>query len=300
MSFSKHLFFYFALFTTSLLLAACSGSDETNLVAVEPPTQLPTAQPSLTPKPTWTPWPTKTPTPIPTPTIDPFATAVTPETELHNLPTPAPLSHNLDRSNPPRLETEGLAVTSRTADVDTTSGNNTDTLFEGLDTTQLTATATEEPTATAEVTATDEATNSPTPQPTTAGTTVAAASPPATPSFIPTNAPGCFNFLQFVSDITIPDGEEIKAGESFVKTWRVTNLGSCYISDSYLFFPLNDIFEVVDTSPLPLIGPDEEGNLSVTLRAPNTTGTYRSSWQLRPSASDEPFGQLYVEIVVVE
>lgn len=36
----------------------------------------------------------------------------------------------------------------------------------------------------------------------------------------------CFNLL-WIKDVTIPDGTQMKAGESFTKTWLVQNIGGC-------------------------------------------------------------------------
>ena len=36
----------------------------------------------------------------------------------------------------------------------------------------------------------------------------------------------CFNLL-WIKDVTIPDGTQLKAGESFTKTWLVQNIGGC-------------------------------------------------------------------------
>lgn len=51
---------------------------------------------------------------------------------------------------------------------------------------------------------------------------------PATPTRIPPTATPipCYQ-VTFVQDITIPDGTKIVAGNSFTKTWRIRNSGSC-------------------------------------------------------------------------
>ncbi len=37
----------------------------------------------------------------------------------------------------------------------------------------------------------------------------------------------------FVKDVTYPDGTQVKAGEVFIKTWRIQNTGSCSWKESY-------------------------------------------------------------------
>ena len=42
----------------------------------------------------------------------------------------------------------------------------------------------------------------------------------------------CDNF-QFVSDVTYPDGSEVPAGTTIIKTWRIKNLGPCEWNEDY-------------------------------------------------------------------
>jgi len=62
--------------------------------------------------------------------------------------------------------------------------------------------------------------------------------PPATP--IPTvpgttEGQGCTLDSDFVTDVTIPDRTHIQPGESFLKTWRIRNSGTCLWDPSYRF-----------------------------------------------------------------
>ncbi len=294
------------------LLNACSSSNGEDMIAVEPQSSVPTSQPSHTPRPSWTPWPTKTPTPTPTFTPDPRAAFITPETQVIQLPQVNPLNALQDRDLPPNMMNGSTSGEQAQPSAQESANNNS--LFDGLESSELDATPTPRASATSTPSPSPTPTDTPSPSATGASTETATEAPTArpsetvvanastsrpTPDFIPTNTPDCFNFLQFVDDITIPDGEEITQGAQFTKTWRVINLGSCYISSEYRFFALNEAIEVIAVDPLPLIGPDEEGNLSVTLRAPSSPGRYRSNWQLQPEGG-EAFGQLYLEIVVPE
>src|SRR5687767_9578254 len=38
---------------------------------------------------------------------------------------------------------------------------------------------------------------------------------------------------QFVADVTVPDGKVYNAGDSFDKTWRLKNVGTCTWNGSY-------------------------------------------------------------------
>jgi hypothetical protein len=118
----------------------------------------------------------------------------------------------------------------------------------------------------------------------------------------------CTNLAKFVDDVTVPDDTEMLPGQEFIKTWRVQNVGTCTWTDQYAsIFVSGDQMNAV--SPLPMTGsiaPNGTLDISVTLKAPGTTGTYRGDWKLRnPSrvtfglgnTASDPF---YVQIKVVE
>jgi hypothetical protein len=157
-------------------------------------------------------------------------------------------------------------------------------------------------------------TNKPTqvpPTPTTAVLPTATSTP--IPTATATNAPtptsaSCSNQFKFVEDVTIPDNTEILPGQEFIKTWRLQNTGTCAWTEKYaLIFVSGD--QMNGNSPLPLTGstvPGSTVDVSVTLKAPGTTGTYQGNWELRDpngiifasgTSSPEPF---FVLIKVVE
>ncbi|HEX9018693.1 MAG TPA: NBR1-Ig-like domain-containing protein [Anaerolineaceae bacterium] len=110
----------------------------------------------------------------------------------------------------------------------------------------------------------------------------------------------------FISDISVPDGSLIPAGSSFVKTWRLQNLGSCTWTPSYaVVFNSGDAMngpsaQTLDVSVLP----GQKVDVSVTLKAPAAPGHYRGYWWLR-NAAGALFGlgaaddRFYVDIKVV-
>jgi hypothetical protein len=141
--------------------------------------------------------------------------------------------------------------------------------------------------------------------PTSTSTPIPTATTTAAPT--PTQA-SCTNQITFVEDVTIPDKTEILPGQEFIKTWRLQNSGTCTWTDKYaLIFVSGD--QMKANSPLPLTGSTAPGStldVSVTLKAPGTTGTYQGNWELRDpdgiifgsgAISPEPF---YVQIKVVE
>lgn len=121
-----------------------------------------------------------------------------------------------------------------------------------------------------------------------------------------TEQPDCTNKVTYVADVTIPDNTVLTPGQEFVKTWRLRNDGDCVWSTAYaLEFVEGDPMGFTGSQPLAAaVQPGQEVDISVTLTAPGTPGTYRSDWQL----SDEQgrfFGlgananvSFYVQIVV--
>jgi hypothetical protein len=133
--------------------------------------------------------------------------------------------------------------------------------------------------------------------------------PSATVTTTPTTtSASCSNQIKFVQDVTIPDNTEILPGQDFIKTWRLQNAGTCTWTNKYaLIFVSGD--QMNGNSPLPLTSSTAGGStvdVSVTLKAPGSTGTYKGNWELRDAnsaifgsgtVSTEPF---YVQIKVVE
>jgi hypothetical protein len=125
---------------------------------------------------------------------------------------------------------------------------------------------------------------------------VATATPPApTNTPLPTNTPvpptatpipiPC-DRAQFVSDVSIPDNTEIGAGTTFVKTWRLKNTGSCTWTSGYaLVFYNGDAMSGPASAPITngTVPPGSTIDISVSLIAPTTTGTYKGNWRLRNS-----------------
>jgi hypothetical protein len=89
---------------------------------------------------------------------------------------------------------------------------------------------------------------------------------------------------QFVTDVSVPDNTEIGAGTTFVKTWRLKNNGSCTWTSGYsLVFYNGDAMSGPASAPITngTVPPGSTIDISVTLIAPTTTGTYRANWRLR-------------------
>jgi hypothetical protein len=129
------------------------------------------------------------------------------------------------------------------------------------------------------------------PQPTTAPTTAIPATQPV----------DCTNTLSFDSDITIPDGTEVKPGQEIDKRWQVRNNGSCDWNDQYSIHIIAG--ESMGSPEVQALFPARSGSAAVIrmmLTAPSEPGTYRSAWQAY-NPDDQPFGDpFYIEIIVEE
>lgn len=127
---------------------------------------------------------------------------------------------------------------------------------------------------------TPQATQTPPPSETPAPPTLTS-TPPSTAS--PT--PIC-DLAQFITDVTVPDGAVFQPGETFTKTWRLKNNGVCTWTSGYqLIFDSGDSMSGPATQALAgSVAPDQTVDMSVTLKAPATAGTYRGYWKLRNSA----------------
>ena len=87
----------------------------------------------------------------------------------------------------------------------------------------------------------------------------------------------------FISDVTVPDGTSFSGGSTFTKTWRLLNNGNCTWTTSYsLVFYSGEKMGGPDSVPLSVdVAPGQRVNISATLTAPSTPGTYRGYWMLK-------------------
>lgn len=113
----------------------------------------------------------------------------------------------------------------------------------------------------------------------------------------------------FVTDVTIPDGTDFAPGDTFTKTWRVRNTGSCVWTSGYsLVFDQGDAMGGPASVQLTsgVVNTGETVDVSVNLTAPSSAGTYRGNWKLRNSSGvvfgtgASGTGSIFVEIDVVE
>ena len=107
--------------------------------------------------------------------------------------------------------------------------------------------------------------------------------------------------LEFVSDVTVPDGALMTAGQEFIKTWKVKNIGACTWTSGYNIInaEYGEKMSGQTTALTVDILPNTEGEISITLKAPNTPGTYSGYWRLANN-NGYPFGTILTVVVIVE
>jgi hypothetical protein len=132
------------------------------------------------------------------------------------------------------------------------------------------------------------ATPEPSVTPTEVGTITATLPPSATAT--PTQG-DCTNLIDFIDDVTVLDDTAFLPGQTFTKTWRLRNVGTCTWTTAYsLVFVDGDALNATSPVLLPVsIPPQTDVDLSVTMTAPGVPGTYTSNWMLR-SPSGTNFG----------
>jgi len=144
-----------------------------------------------------------------------------------------------------------------------------------------TPTVTETPTQTASLTNTPTKT----PRPPT-GTPV-----PPTSTFTPTYSPiPCYR-IGLVKDISIADGTDLTADQSFTKTWRLYNAGRCTWKTNFeVYFTSGNAMSAPASVRLnDTVAPGEFTDVSIRMIAPHDTGRYTGYWLIR-SSSGVSFG----------
>jgi hypothetical protein len=103
------------------------------------------------------------------------------------------------------------------------------------------------------------------------------------PTIRPTTGPAaslCDNAV-YVSDVTIPDGTTIPAGQSFTKTWKVSNTGTCAWTATYqLTFVSGDSLGGKATAINQVVAPGAVADISVILTSSSATGNITGTWKL--------------------
>lgn len=144
--------------------------------------------------------------------------------------------------------------------------------------------------------------------PTRQGLTVPTPVPPTATATLdpsaPTPTPSCRDSAAFVEDVTIPDNTNLSQGESFTKTWRLQNSGTCDWIGYTVAFDSGERMDAPDSVPVPETAAGSTVDVSVELVAPSIDGQYLGSFELRNERGETvPIGienTFWVKIVVGE
>lgn len=157
----------------------------------------------------------------------------------------------------------------------------------------LTSTPTNTPTnhSTPTDTATATATGTPTETPTATPTDSPTPTPTETLTPTPTTRTLACDQAEFVGDITVPPGTVVSPGASFVKTWRLKNIGACPWSTSYqiVFFRGDQMGAPLSVQLHENVAVGQSIDISIDMIAPFLAGSYRGDWMLK-NASGALFG----------
>ena len=104
---------------------------------------------------------------------------------------------------------------------------------------------------------------------------------------------------QFIADITIPDDTVMTQGQTFTKTWRLKNVGTCSWTPSYavIFVSGESMSGPAVQALTGNVNPGQTVDVAVDLKSPNSNGSYAGYWKLR-NGSGVAFSQFYVKIKV--
>lgn len=129
--------------------------------------------------------------------------------------------------------------------------------------------------------------------------------PPTSLPPTPTHTQVC-DQARFIKDVNVPDGTKFAPNQTFTKTWRIQNTGTCTWSGYTLVFDSGDSMGASASVPIGTVNPGQEVDLSVNLTAPASEGKYRGYWRIRnpngvllPVSGGYQGKSFYVEIRVV-
>ena len=114
---------------------------------------------------------------------------------------------------------------------------------------------------------------------------VATLPPDGTPAGIVTATPTagpCTNDVEYIADLTVPDGTQFLPGEAFVKQWSVRNAGTCDWDAGYrLVLVSGNALGARSELALYPARAGLEAIIEVPMLAPAEPGAYTGRWQAR-------------------
>lgn len=99
----------------------------------------------------------------------------------------------------------------------------------------------------------------------------------------------CTKKAAFYDDVTIPDDTAVRQSETFTKTWRVRNEGSCTWTGYKLVYAGGEAMNANPSNVIDTTAPGQIIDISVDMEAPKRGGSHTSYWQFA-SDNGENFG----------
>lgn len=108
------------------------------------------------------------------------------------------------------------------------------------------------------------------------------------------------NRLLYVSDVTIPDNTVVTPGQTFTKTWRVQNTGTCAWAAGYKFSLIGgDALGGATLTLSTAVSPGAQFDISIAMTAPTAkTGALKGTWRMSDAAGAY-FGDALTVVVVI-
>jgi hypothetical protein len=99
--------------------------------------------------------------------------------------------------------------------------------------------------------------------------------------------------------VSIPDNTQLDPGETFTKTWKVQNSGSCAWDAGFKFQLSGGNAMGATAVTLPsAVAAGATYDISVPMTAPNAAGTVRGNWRMSTAAGQFFGDEVFVVIVV--
>ena len=96
----------------------------------------------------------------------------------------------------------------------------------------------------------------------------------------PATANGCYN-AALVEDVTVPAGAQADPGDTFTKTWRLINTGTCdWLADFKITYVGGNLFGSDTTKIRQRVAVGNTGDISLNMVAPSGSGAVVSNWQM--------------------
>jgi uncharacterized protein YkwD len=89
-----------------------------------------------------------------------------------------------------------------------------------------------------------------------------------------------------LEDVTIPDDTRMAPGESFTKTWRFKNTGTCHWTGYTINFLTGDRMGAPDSAPIPDTVAGSSVDVSLELTAPTADGSYSGYFTLKDAKGE--------------